>query len=168
MASQIAGPTTVNGASLGKAESFRTDGPATVCMRNMKLTVEAGQSAYLGYSGIHSGKLRLVTGRGSVEFDHGEIFADHWRKELLFKAGAAQVYLGQENGDGNYLFVMPAKDGRRRVQVIADGSGFRGNREDYRLLRQVTLGDEDATGCTRTYAYGWGVLLEGEPFFQDR
>ena len=67
----------MNDIVIGEPDDFVTAGPASVCMREMVVTPWSGEKAYLTYSGIHNGSIRLVLADGDyVEFTYGEIFLD--------------------------------------------------------------------------------------------
>jgi hypothetical protein len=161
---------TVNGQELGPAEQFTTPGPATVCMRQLVLRPRAGERVLLNYSGIHNGTLRLILKSGSyVDFTDGEIFIDqHKRGEAPVTARAdMDIYLVRDQRPE--VRYQLEGTGRRTEdyappRVMVTGPGLVADRVDDRLFDEVSFADPKAVKCDRRYQYGWGVLLEGEPF----
>lgn len=166
-------PRTVNGQVLGTVEQFTTLGPAAVCMRDLRLAPVAGERVTLGYSGIHSGSIRLSTARGDANFALHEILAARkFRGELVEKARDRRIYLDLFE-DQPALFVWmrePNGDDPKRWRVHAVVTGELVANQDFSLiLARARLGDpRESSSCDRTYEFGWGVILGDEKLSEKR
>jgi len=160
-------PRTVNGIEIGLAADFATSGPARVCMEQMIVSPRQGETAYLSYSGIHAGSIRLVLADGDyVDFAHGDTWADQRRggQRPAHVEDEARYYRFEEAREVRYQVFAPSEwDDRRRAVVNVSGTGLSGNRSDKRILDRMSLGGADETHCDRQYRYGWDVILGDEP-----
>lgn len=163
-------PRTVNGIELGDAEEFVTPGPATICMREMVISPREGEKAYLAYSGIHNGGIRLVLADGEyVDFTLGEIFRDLRRPDQgpTIRKDEMRVYFFESGPDLTYqAFAIPEweeADGRWQPLVNVTGTALAGNRSDHPLFERLSFNWDTRASCDRRYDFGWGVLLEGDP-----
>lgn len=161
---------TVNDQELGPAEEFTNDGPAVVCMRDLVIRPRAGQSVQLGYSGIHAGTLRLFLENGKyVDLTDGEIFRDQRRagQGPAERRDDMRIFLvADEGSDVRYQLEGTGEETTdySPPRVMVDGPGLAGNRSDHAVFEVVSFERPESVQCDRRYAYGWGVLLEGEPF----
>lgn len=166
-------PRTVNGIELGDAQAFATTGPATVCMREMVIAPQAGKTAYLAYSGIHNGGIRLELADGKfVEFTYGEIFRDQRKpgQRTSLRTDGMRVYRFDDDRGPDVEYQVHVNlpgtewdDGGWRPLVNVSGTGLNGNRTDTRLFERLSFNLDAQTPCDRRYNFGWGVILEGEP-----
>lgn len=172
----IESPRTVNGIELGEVEDFATAGPATVCMREMVISPRAGETAYLAYSGIHNGGIRLVLADGSfIEFTYGEIFRDQRKpgQRMSLRTEGMRVYRYDDDRgpdvDYQVHIDLPAtdlSDGGWQPLVNVNGTALSGNRADTHLFERLSFNLDVEADCDRRYNFGWGVILEGEPIDQ--
>jgi len=131
-------------------------------MNDMVLKVQAGETAYLQYSGIHDGRIRLMLADGDfVDFVPGS-----WADQRRADQGPAMVI------DGNRFFAFEYRletsyvvfvhdeeaGGGFRPAVRIEGTGIAGNRSDRVILRQVSPKGGYESHCDRRYAYGWDVV----------
>ena len=166
-------PRTVNGFELGDATDFASAGPATVCMREMVITPKSGETAYLAYSGIHNGGIRLVLADGEfVEFTYGEIFRDQRRpgQRTALRAEGMRVFRYDDDRgrevDYQVHVNLPAtewNDGGWQPLVNVSGTALAGNRTDTALFQRLSFNPDVDARCDRRYNFGWGIILEGEP-----
>lgn len=164
-------PRTVNGIELGEADDFATTGPAKVCMREMVIAPQAGETAYLSYSGIHNGGIRLVLSSGEfVDFTYGESFRDMRRpgQGTSIRAKDMRVYLYKDGREVSYqvhaeLPETEWSDGGWQPLVNVSGTALSGNRSDARLFERLTFNLDVKAACDRRYDFGWGIILEGDP-----
>ena len=164
-AAQVEPPRTVNGAVLGSAADFATRGPAQVCMREIAITAREGEVAYLGYAGIHSGTLRLVIGEKYVDFMHGESWGVP-KRELRPVAERSGYRIAREReGKRRYAILVSRPDApeQEKVLVWISGTAVAGSAGRLGLVDRLRVQMPAATGCQRTYAYGWDMLLGEEP-----
>jgi hypothetical protein len=157
-------PRTVNDEVFGKAEDFMTRGPARVCIRDTSVDIEAGETAYLDYVGIHWGSVRVAGPRGTF------VVADH---ESLLRPGRRTVWetdrrgrtMARRHDDGALTYLIFATnsraDAKPRVRVTGDALG-RSTARDEAILERILANDRPPTGCARRFDYGWDLLL-GEP-----
>lgn len=161
---------TVNGQELGPPEEFATRGPATVCMRELVVRLQAGQSAQLSYIGIHSGTVRLFLEDGRyVDLTDGEIFRDQRRpgQGPAQRRDDMRIYLISDSGpDVRYQLEGTGRqtDDYAPPRVMASGPALAGNRADDRMFGVISFASPDSVECDRRYEYGFGVLLDSEPF----
>ena len=161
-------PRTVNGIELGEAEDFATPGPAMVCMAEMIISPRQGETAYLSYSGIHNGSIRLVLADGDyVDFAHGDAWADQRRggQRPAHVDGEVRYYRFEDGREVRYQVFAPSEwdEGRLRAVVNISGTGLSGNRFDERILDRMSLAGSDEARCDRQYGYGWDIILGDEP-----
>lgn len=166
-------PLTVNEIELGRAEDFATAGPATVCMREMVISPQPGETAYLTYSGIHNGGIRLVLADGDyIDFIYGEIFRDQrtsgQRTALRTEGMRVYRYDDDRGPDVDYQVHvdLPATgwgDGGWQPLVNVSGTALADNRADTRLFDRLSFDLDVEAACDRRYNFGWGVIREGEP-----
>ena len=166
-------PLTVNEIELGDAEDFATAGPATVCMREMVIAPQAGETAYLTYSGIHNGGIRLVLAGGDyVDFTYGEIFRDQRKsgQRTSLRTEGMRVYRYDDDRGSEVDYQvhvdLPATDwgdGGWEPLVNVSGTALAGNRSDTGLFERLSFNMDVESACDRRYNFGWGVILEGEP-----
>ncbi len=159
---------TVNGAELGPAEDFSTQGPATVCLRELVVRAAEGETVQLAYSGIHSGSLLLTLRNGrTIELTEGESYIDRrerrqrteWRQTgmALFRVdrlGAVEYQLEGEQVEGRW---------GSAPRAFIKGNGLRGDDSDRLRIKGVSFEKADAVKCDRRYDYGWEVLLGDAP-----
>jgi hypothetical protein len=166
-------PRTVNGIELGDAEDFATVGPATVCIREMVVTPRSGETAYLAYSGIHNGGIRLVLADGEyVDFTYGEIFRDQRTpgQRMSLRTDGMRVYRYDDDRgpevDYQVHVDLPATQWDSvgwEPLVNVSGTALAGNRSDTALFARLSFNLDVEAACDRRYNFGWGVILEGEP-----
>jgi hypothetical protein len=163
-------PRTVNDAVLGPAESFTTPGPATVCMRQLVIRPRTGQRVQLLYSGIHAGTLRLYLEDGRyVDFMDGEIFVDRRQRGEAPVAARPDMKIFLTMDQRPKVNYQLEGTGQRTKdyappRVMASGPGLASDTIDDRIFDEVQFTDPAAVKCDRRYEYGWGVLMDGEPF----
>jgi hypothetical protein len=161
-------PRTVNGIELGDADDFATPGPATVCMEQMTVTPRQGETAYLSYSGIHAGSIRLVLTDGDyVEFAHGDNWADQrpGGQRPAYVDDKVRIYRFEDGREVRYQVFAPSEwdQGRQRAVVLITGTGLSGNRFDERIFDRMSLTGGGDMHCDRRYGYGWDSILGDEP-----
>jgi hypothetical protein len=168
----VEAPRTVNGIELGPADDFATTGPARVCMREMVISPRAGETAYLAYSGIHHGGIRLVLANGKdLEFIYGEIFRNMRRpgQGTSIRAKDMRVYLyDDENGAQYQVHVLLPEtewsEGGWQPVVNVRGTALMGNRADAQLFERLSFSRN--VDCDRQYNFGLDLILDGEPVDQ--
>ena len=166
-------PTTVNGIELGTEDQFTSFGPATVCMRELVLRPLEGQSVQLLYSGIHSGTLRLTLADGTyVDFTDGEIFRDQRSRRsrpIVMRDDMGIYRIRRKSVDTVYqLEGLDRTDGLSTPsRVMVRGTALSQERADLPLLGRASFENPADVKCDRRYAYGWGVILDGEPIYVD-
>jgi hypothetical protein len=169
-ASQVPAPTTVNGERLGTAEQFTTIGPARVCMNNVMVTAERGESITLGYSGIHNGSLRLNQGKQWADVVVGEIFAQpRERGEVIERR--RNSYIADASTDLELRYGLFAYDDiykRYQPLVWISGPSLEGGNSDRSILRRIEVRTQNTAPCDVTYRFGWDVLLDGAPLVERR
>jgi predicted peptidase len=167
---QVPEPTTVNGDSLGKPEDFRTNGPARGCIENVAVDLITGESAYLAYAGIHSGKLRVISEAGQIDIVHGDTFAKvSGRKISVSKKDSFRVVRSGRGSKTKYLFYAPTEysDGEEYLNLIVSGSRIRGVKDDLQIVDRISLSRKLPEGCAMRYSYGWDMLFGDEPLSSD-
>jgi hypothetical protein len=171
-------PRTVNEIELGDAGDFATAGPATVCMREMVIAPQPGETAYLTYSGIHNGGIRLVLSNGEyIDFTYGEIFRDQRKsgQRTSLRAEGMRVYRYDDDRGPDVDYQVHAdlpatdwSDGGWQPLVNVSGTALSGNRNDAHLLERLSFNLDVEAACNRRYNFGWGVILEGEPIDETK
>lgn len=163
-------PRTINGIELGAAERFATPGPATVCMSEMVIALREGETAFLAYSGIHSGRIRLVRKDGRfAEFAVGDAWRDARRagQGPVFRKASMRIYLTTDGQDIRYqLHDVPRtewSDGSARPLISISGSALVGNAADDDLLQRISFDWDHTVTCDRSYNYGWSVIMGYDP-----
>lgn len=167
-------PRTINDIELGEPNDFATLGPATVCIREMVISPREGETAYLAYSGIHNGGIRLVLANGKdIEFTYGEIFRDMRRpgQGTSVRAKDMRVYLYDDEREVRYQVhvLLPESewsDGGWQPLVNVAGTALTGTRSDARFFERLSFNWDAGVQCARRYAFGWDQILEGEPIDQ--
>ena len=163
-------PTGINDSVLGKPEDFVTNGPATICTGALKIELDQGERVYLEYSGIHNLRLDLVGSFGTLKLSEGNAWASpRMRNGLVFKSPDFKFYDVGDEREFRYLAYGRSEftdDGYRPI-VWIDGDALRGNRSDRRLLARLKPYN-DGDVCNVTYAYGWGVIMDGRPLLEKR
>ena len=140
-------------------------------MREMVIAPQEGETAYLTYSGIHNGGIRLVLANGKfVDFTYGEIFRDQRRPDqgTSVRAKDMRVYLYDDEREIHYQVhvELPAtdwSDGGWQPLVNVGGTALNGSRADARLFERLSFNLDVEAVCDRRYNFGWGVILDGEP-----
>lgn len=163
---QVPEPTTVNGDSLGKAEDFRTSGPARVCIENAAIDLVAGENAYLEYAGIHSGRLRVISDDSQFDISHGEVWAKpKGRQTAVVNSGWLHVTRRGHKRTTEYLFYAPNdySDGKYVLTLRVSGPQMLGTNADLQILSRINLYSDQPDNCVRSYHYGWDMLLGDEP-----
>ncbi len=165
---QVEPPTTVNGLEIGPAEEFSTPGPARVCIRQMVISPQEGEVAYLDYSGIHNGGIAIRTADGRViRYTLGEIFADHRRPDQgpVIRNTERRIYRFENGRFVNYMVfaIRPGEEPEWRPLVLISGEGLGGNRADNRYFDRLSFAWEGSDRCDQAYNFGWGVILGNEP-----
>jgi hypothetical protein len=155
-------PRTVNGAVLGTAEDFSTTGPAIICMRELAVEAGAGETVYLGYSGIHNGTLRWQGPQGAIEFKQSESWQPpRGRGRLVGEFGHYSVYRKRDSAD-LYLAFLAGEEGEMRLDLRIAGGALDGSKRDEPLLKRLLQHSGRSPRCDRTYAYGWGMIMGDE------
>ena len=170
LAAQASQPAmTVNDIELGPAEKFTTHGPATVCMKELVIRPEEGQSVQLAYSGIHHGSLLFnVSPTETIELNLG----NNWRD--FRKAGQRPLWRG--NRMEFYPITGFGDDGKFQIEgygikdkydsaprILVEGAFLKRKRADKKYFKRVSFQRPDKVTCDRRYDFGWGVLLDGDP-----
>ncbi|MEQ1510281.1 MAG: hypothetical protein ABL909_07785 [Sphingopyxis sp.] len=166
LAAQVENPTTVNNQSLGTAEDFHTAGPARVCISNVSIDLLGGEHAYLQYSGIHRGIVRVLGAEGFVDVTLGDSWRyDREEGELVYRRGRSRYYRVRRGGEWKYGLFTPTdySDGVRELSADISGTAILGNEMDLPMVRRITYSDSTPTGCVRHYNYGWDVILGDAP-----
>ncbi|QKG72136.1 hypothetical protein [Erythrobacter mangrovi] len=142
-------------------------------MRELVIRPLAGQSIQLLYSGIHSGTLRLILADGTyVDFTDGEIFRDlrRPRQDPVLTRDDMKVYrISHRQSEAIYQL---DGTGRRTEdynppRVLVSGTALSKRSSDFGLLDLLHFETPESADCDRRYAYGWGVILDGEPVKVD-
>lgn len=173
LAGPVAPPTPhgVNGSTLGKAEDFAIKGPARICTGEIKFDLEPGESVFLVYSGIHNLQLKLTGAFGTIELTEGDAWArPRNRNAMIFNGNGFRFYDVGDEAQFRYLAYGQNRysEGDFVPMLWLDGTALKGNRSDIRLLRRFQSHDGTKQDCKVVYSYGWGVILEGEPFFEKK
>ncbi|MEP3421520.1 MAG: hypothetical protein ABJN35_07290 [Erythrobacter sp.] len=160
---------TVNGDELGPAERFTTEGPATICMRELVIRPNSGDSVQLVYSGIHSGTMRIFLSDGSeIDVVHGDNFRD--QRSLLddpeWVQTGMRIYRANSLGNVRYQFEGSGKEGEAgsHSRGFISGNRLNGSENDRRIIAMVTIEDPNSVECDARYQYGWTVILGEEPY----
>ena len=159
-------PTTVNDQELGKAEQFSYQGPGRVCLRESYIDLNAGETAYLAYSGIHSLRVEIRTSDTILKVSEGEAWAKpkHQQNLLLKRDDMAAYEVGDET---NFRYLVYGanrySEGKFVPMIWLDGTALAGDASDKALVGRLHVGTPSESECMIHYNYGWGVLLEGEP-----
>lgn len=140
-------------------------------MSDLSYSLEAGETAYLSYTGIHSLRVTIIGLRGSFELAVSENFARPKQSRTRFlRAPDKEVF--EIGDDASFRYLVYAKtafsEGRKIPLVWLDGTALRRNRSDETLVSRISVKTPDPAMCDITYRYGWGVILEGEPFVERR
>ncbi len=156
-------PKTVNDQVLGEPADFSTNGPATVCLRELAVSASVGETVALTYSGIHNGSLKWDGVDGSIEFRQSESWLPpRNRGRLVGNHGGFAIYYKRENGTPAYLAFRPDEDGEQRLDTRISGTALDGSKRDESLLARLLASGAPSPKCDRTYAYGWGVIMGEE------
>lgn len=170
---EVPTPTTVNGQTLGLSAEYATVGPAKVCMREMSIRAEQGETVYLKYAGIHAGTLTLVSGQQSVDFTDGEIFAKpKQRGHLVIGIEGVRVFRTSRDDELAYLVWVPGEgpeeEGNEQPRVWIKGALLTGASGDLKFLSRLKMERSGPKDCDRTYAYGWDVLFGDKPLSKKK
>jgi hypothetical protein len=156
---EVPPPRTVNDQVIGKAEDFRTPGPARICINATSVDIEAGEAAYLQYLGIHFGTVRVVGPRGSFTVQDGDSWRAREDGEMLTWDGR-NVQRRRPGGRPSYIIHdrpdYPADREVPRVLVSGDALG-RG--VDRKIIARIRTHPAPPDRCAIRYVYGWETLL---------
>ena len=164
MTADVPPPRGINNAVLGKAEAFRTDGPARVCMVQSSIDLKSGETAYLDYMGIHYASIRVVGRRGEYLIREGNNLLGPSRRApiLTDDRGRKLVQAGSRGKPGYWIYArLRDWDGDLRPMVSVSGKPFTRVGGD-RILERITVHPGDPPGCGRRYLYGWFFEEEAE------
>ena len=150
----------MNGIIIGKAEDYMTAGPARVCLGLASIDLEASETAYLHYRGIHFGSIKVIGPRGSFVLKEGgaawakpggrsDHFSD-WRGRTVTR--------NLRGGRPRYLLYAPDEEGEEQPAVWLEGDAF-DRSQDMGILERINTGPDEPTGCQRHYDYGWSYIL---------
>lgn len=166
-------PRTVNGIELGDAEDFATAGPATICIREMVVSPRSGETAFLAYSGIHNGGIRLVLADGKfVEFTYGEIFRDLRKPSqgTSLRTDGMRVYRHDDDRGPGVEYQVHVEfpptewdDGGWLPLVNVAGTALSGTRADTHLFERLSFNLDPKAACDQRYEFGWDIIIDGAP-----
>jgi hypothetical protein len=160
-AQQVEPPRGVNDEILGTAEQFSTRGPARICLLRTSIDVEAGETAYLEYLGIHWGGISVTGPRGAFLVMEGDAWARpratgrvtwDWRDRAI-----AQHF---RHGRPRYLMYARADDAGGEQSPVAwvEGDAL-GRSRDGAILRRIDVSRRDMSSCRRRFVYGWDSMI---------
>lgn len=161
-------PRTVNDQVLGIAADFTTAGPARVCLNDLAVLAPDGSSVQLLYSGIHSGTLRLTSGKSYFDIRVGDAWAEpRDRGSVVARGDGYFIRAHVDEPPLKYLVYRNTEYGFRPTAWI-EGPRLRGYPLDKAILRQLEFQRADSTPCDRTYRFGWSVIFGDEPLSEGR
>jgi hypothetical protein len=152
-------PKTVNDQVLGKAEDFMQRGPGRVCLAQTSVDLDEGETAYVGYLGIHYASLRIYGRFGQFSVTEGEMYKSPKGGQRVDLPGGDSVLRHRKDGRIRYLLFGPGWDAndddipRTWVEGEALGRGH-----DYNIFSRIRIAREPSK-CTRRFEYGWDFLL---------
>jgi hypothetical protein len=164
-------PTGVNGSVLGTPDQFMFKGPGTLCLSAASIELLPTETAYLGYSGIHSQKIEISGPAGRLELTESEPWGrSKGKKMLLMQRQDMKVCRIDDGTEFRYLVYGrdTYSDGKLVPKIWVDGDALRGNRKDREIVSRLFVGSPKVNECAISYNYGWGVLLEGEPLVKRK
>lgn len=148
-------PRGVNDSILGTAEEFAVAGPARVCLIHTSVDVEAGETAYLDYLGIHHGSFRVTGPRGTFRVMEGA-FRDSPGGRLVPDLLGRTVERHREEGRPRYLIFGATSDRPADDHPLAwvDGDAL-GRSRDLNILARVNVEQRNPDSCAERFVYGW-------------
>ncbi|WP_448661817.1 hypothetical protein ACG3SL_14195 [Sphingomonas sp. CJ20] len=161
-------PRTVNDEILGPVADFQDKGPARICLQDIAIDLDTGETATLQYAGIHAATLRVDGAAGELVLRHGNHWANRRRGALVVDRGGWSILRSRGKALGRYvLWAVPEYSGGEREPVLwLDGTMLKGDRRDLPILNRITFHSPTPANCARRYAYGWDMLLGDEPVSQ--
>ena len=159
---QVPTPMTVNEQVLGSPEDWSFAGPGRVCMVSTAFDLEAGETAYVDYLGIHIGRLRIIGTLGQLDLEERELFLDPELPGQVMALSRDRTIMRYGRGRDSDVVLISGRDwarGRGRAVLRMAGSALRRTARDYRVLERISYLGEDYSSCTHRFDYGWTFLL---------
>ena len=157
-------PRTINGIVLGNADEFAVTGPARICLIHTSVDLQPGETAWLDYSGIHFGSVRISGPRGTFLVEEGGMWREPEGSALVpdFRSRAVARYQG--DGQRHYMIYRASENDPNNdypsVRVSGDALG---RSHDLNILARIDVDQHDAASCRRRFNWGWGVIFGEEP-----
>lgn len=152
-------PAGVNDIVLGKAEEFRVDGPARVCLVRSSFDLRDGEASYLKYMGIHWASITILGPGGSVEISEGDIYArPKNRGTVVARLPSASVRrIRTPEGLRYAVFVDSSSSYEREHPLLwLEGTALnRSTASDLAIFHRLTIDVVDKKSCKRRFMYGW-------------
>ena len=166
---QVPTPMSVNDIVLGRPEDFSLRGPGRACLNLTAIDLEAGETAYVDYLGIHFGRLRIIGPAGQLDLAEGESYREPPMRGQIVAHSARRMIVRYGRGDRRqYLLFTPTEWSREGEPILwIRGSALRGTARDFRVLERIRVLREDFSRCTRHFEYGWNFLMPPSPEPQE-
>lgn len=153
---RIPPPRGVNGAVLGTAEANRMPGPMRVCFIDTGLSLQAGETAWLDYVGIHAAAIRVTRRDGHYLVREGNAWSEPAEpgRAVPYARGRRIVRYGTA-GRFRYLIYGPVTDAGPgdRPSVWVEGPALTGTARDRFILERIAPVGGNAR-CRRRFVYG--------------
>lgn len=168
LAMQVAQPTPtgVNDSVLGDPVDFAFRGPGKICFGDAAFTLNADETVYLAYSGIHSLRLVVDSQKGSLLIDvSNNRRAPKGRSKLVIRR--ADIRISEVGTATEFVYVASLKtdysDGVFVPTIRIDGTALVGDASDKAILSRFSSDMAAANGCSAWYNFGWDTIFGNEP-----
>jgi hypothetical protein len=154
----IPSPRTVNDQVLGKPEDFMQRGPGRICLGQTSVDLDEGETAYVGYLGIHYGSLRIYGRYGEFSVTESEMYSEKGGQRVDLP-GADSVLRHREDGHIRYMLFGPGYDpGDDDIpRALVEGEAL-GRGHDFKILSRIRI-TRAPSKCAQRFEYGWDFLL---------
>ena len=121
--------------------------------------MEAGETAYLDYLGIHSGGVRVSGPGGTVLVTEGDNWAHPSGGQPVMDPRGRRIERYREGGSVRYLIFGTADyaPGEERPLVWVAGDAIERS-NDLALLARIDAAQRDMPSCARRFVYGWDLV----------
>ena len=162
-AAQPEPPRTVNDQIIGKAEDYMVAGPDRVCLGSTIIELDAGETAYLDYLGIHFGGIRVSGRRGTFLVTEGGAWAEPRGENGFFEDWRGRtIFRSRRDGRPRYMIYGSFEpDEEEKPIVLVEGDAL-GRSRDSAILNRIIVSRDEPSGCRRHFDYGWDLVMEGE------
>lgn len=151
-------PRTVNGEIIGKAEDYMIVGPGRVCLGSTIVDLEAGETAWLDYLGIHWRGIRVSGAKGSFQVKMGGAWAEPRGESRFYEDWQGRtIYRGRRDGRPRYLIYGSLDPSEKEWPLVWVEGDALGRSRDGSILNRITISRGEPSGCRRQFDPEWDV-----------